>query len=244
MVFAVKRFEEGFTNPLGSPAYFPPPYLFRNAETILIEFEASRECVEEELPEPLEFQPGTVFAVIQDAQIASGAAFHEGYIFLRAKYKGQFGFYAPYVFGCPEEVVLANREMYGWPEMMADYPHPRIVKDGHTVTGTVQRRGETLMKASVFIERKARPEEIPSMDDNLTLRKIPSPMNGGQPIRQVIHIRLEDSQLHEAWAGRGFLELGRSAQFKIARLQPLRVVNAYYMVVSWTLPHARSVWDV
>jgi len=240
----MKRFEEGFTNPLGSPAYFPPPYPFRNAETILIEFEASPKSVEKELPEPLEFQPGTVFAVVQDAEIASGASFHEGYIFLRAKYKDQFGFYAPYVFGCPEEVVLANREMYGWPEMMADYPHPKIAKNGHTVTGTVQRRGETLMKASVFLERKARPEEVPNMDDNLTLRKIPSPLKDGQPIRQVIHIRLENSQLHEAWAGRGFLELGRSAQFKIARLQPLRIVNAYFMIVSWTLPHARSIWNV
>jgi hypothetical protein len=141
----MKKTEEGFTNPLGSSAYFPPPYPFKNAETVLIEFEAPQEAMEAELPEPLELEPGTAFAVIQDAQIASGAPFHEGYIFLRTKYKGQNGFYSPYVFGCPEEAVLANREMYGWPEMIADYPHPRMTKDGHTVTATVQRRGELLM---------------------------------------------------------------------------------------------------
>jgi acetoacetate decarboxylase len=243
-VIIVKKSEEGFTNPLGSSAYFPPPYPFKNAETVMIEFEAPREAIEAELPEPLEFQSGTAFAVVQDAQIASGAPFHEGYIFVRAKYRDQFGFYAPYVFGCPEEAVLANREMYGWPEMIVDYPHPRHMKDGHTVTGTVQRRGELLMKASVTLERRAKLEELPNMDDNLTLRKIPSPLKDGRPVRQVIHIRLEDSQLHDLWAGRGLLELGNSAQFKIRRLQPTRIVNAYYMVISWTLPHARSVWDV
>lgn len=240
----MKRSEEGFTNPLGSPAYFPPPYPFKNAETILIEFEAPREAIEAELPEPLEFQPGTAFAVVQDAQIASGAPFHEGYVFVRTKYKEQRGYYAPYVFGCPEEAVLANREMYGWPEMIADYPHPRHAKDGHTITGTIQRRGETLIKASVSLERKPKLEELPNMDDNLTLRKIPSPLKDGRPLRQVIHLRLEDAQVHELWAGRGHLEFGLSAQFKIGRLQPTRVVNAYYLVMSWLLPYAKSVWDV
>jgi acetoacetate decarboxylase len=240
----MKKTEEGFTNPLGSSAYFPPPYPFKNAETVLIEFEAPQEAMEAELPEPLELEPGTAFAVIQDAQIASGAPFHEGYIFLRTKYKGQDGFYSPYVFGCPEEAVLANREMYGWPEMIADYPHPRMTKDGHTVTATVQRRGELLMKATVALERRAKPEEMPNMDDSLTLRKIPSPLKDGRPIRQVIHIRLEDTQLYDLWGGRGYLKLGESAQFRITRLQPTRIVNAYYMVISWILPHARAVWDV
>jgi hypothetical protein len=77
-VIMMKKSEEGFTNPLGSSAYFPPPYPFKNAETVMIEFEAPREAIEAELPEPLEFQPGTAFAVVQDAQIASGAPFHEG----------------------------------------------------------------------------------------------------------------------------------------------------------------------
>jgi acetoacetate decarboxylase len=240
----VRRSEEGFTNPLGSPAYFAPPYQFKNAETVLIEFEASREAIEAEVPEPLELQPGTAFAVIQDAQIASGAPFHEGYIFVRTKYKDLAGFYAPYVFGCPEEAVLANREMYGWPEMIVDYPHPRIIKDGHTVTATVQRRGELLMKASVALERRAKPEELPNMDDNITLRKIPSPLKDGRSLRQLIHIRLEDGQIHDLWAGRGYLELGQSAQFRINRLRPIRIVNAYYTVISWTLPHAKSIWDV
>lgn len=240
----MKRSEEGFTNPLGSPAYFPPPYPFKNAETLLIEFEAPREAIEAELPEPLEYQPGTAFAVVQDAQIASGAPFHEGYVFVRTKYKEQCGCYAPYVFGCPEEAVLANREMYGWPEMIADYPHPRHAKDGHTITGTVQRRGETLINASVTLERKPKLEELPNMDDNLTLRKIPSPLKDGRPLRQIIHLRLEDAQVHELWAGRGHLEFGVSAQFKISRLQPTRIVNAYYVVMSWLLPYAKSVWDV
>jgi acetoacetate decarboxylase len=240
----MKRSEEGFTNPLGSSAYFQPPYPFKNAETLLIEFEAPQEAIEAELPEPLQFEPGTAFAVVQDAQIASGASFHEGYIFLRTKYENQAGVYAPYVFGCPEEAVLANREMYGWPEMIADYPHPRHSKDGHTITGTVQRRGETLIKASVTLERKAKLEELPPMDDNLTLRKIPSPLKDGRPLRQVIHIRLEESQVHDLWAGRGHLEFGHSAQFRISRLRPTRIVNAYYLVISWLLPHAKSVWDV
>jgi acetoacetate decarboxylase len=243
-VVLVKRTEEGFTNPLGSSAYFPPPYPFKNAETLMIEFEAPREAVEAELPEPLEFQPGTAFAVVQDAQIASGAPFHEAYIFVRAKFRGINGFYAPYVFGCPEEAVLANREMYGWPEMIADYPHPRHVKNGHTVTGTLQRRGELLIKASVTFERMAKVEELPNMDDNLTLRKIPSPLKDGKPLRQIVHIRLQETQVHEIWAGRGLLQLGPSAQFKLSRLQPIKIVNSHYLVMSWLLPHAVAVWDV
>jgi acetoacetate decarboxylase len=240
----LKKNEEGFTNPLGSPAYFPPPYPFRNAETVLIEYELSRRQVESELPEPLEYVQGSAFAVIQDAQISSGAPFHEGYIFIPGRYNNITGYFAPYAFGCPEEAVLANREFYGWPEVIADYPHPRITKDGHTVTATVQRRGELLMKASVTLERRAEAEELPSMDDNFTIKKIPSPLKDGKPLRQLIHIRLENFEVHEIWAGRGTLELGDSSQFRINRLRPTRILRSYYLVMSWILPYAKAAWDV
>ncbi len=187
---------------------------------------------------------GNAFAVIQDAQIASGAPFHEGYIFIPGRYNNITGYYAPYVFGCPEEAVLANRELYGWPEIIADYPHPRLAKDGHTVTATVIRRGDLLMKASVTLERKAKVEELPNMDDNFTIKKIPSAMKDGKPLRQLIHVRLENAEVHEVWAGRGTLELPNSSQFRISRLQPTRIVRAHYLVMSWILPYAKAVWDV
>jgi acetoacetate decarboxylase len=240
----LKRSEEGFTNPVGSSAYFPPPYPFRNAETVFVEYEPSREQVESELPEPLEYVEGNALAIIQDAQIASGAPFHEGYIFVPAKFKGITGYYAPYACGCPEEAVLANRELYGWPEVIADYPHPRFAKDAHTVTATVQRRGELFMKASVTLERQAKVEELPAMDDNLTLKKIPSPLKDGKPLRQVVHIRLENVDVHDVWAGRGTLELGVSSEFRIARLKPKKILRSYYLVMSWILPYALAAWDV
>lgn len=240
----LKKREEGFTNPVGSSAYFPPPYPFKNAETVFIEYELSRDQVESELPEPLEYVEGNAFAVIQGSQIASGAPFHEGYIFVPAKFKGITGYYAPYAAGSPDAVVFANRELYGWPEVIADYPHPRFAKDAHTVTATVQRRGELLMKASVTLERQAKVEELPAMDDNLTLKKIPSPLKDGKPLRQVVHIKLENVEISNVWAGRGTLELGASSEFRISRLAPNKISRSYYFVMSWILPYALEAWDV
>ncbi len=240
----IKKSEEGFTNPVGSSAYFPPPYPFRDAETVFIEYELSREQVESELPEPFEYTEGNVFAVIQSSNIASGARFNEGFIFMPATFKGITGYYAPYACGSPDSVVLANRELYGWPEVMADYPHPPFSKNAHTITATIQRWGEPFMKASVTLERRAKVEELPSMDDNFTLKKIPSPLKDGKPLRQLVHLKLENVDIDNLWEGRGTLELGSSQEFRISRLKPKRIVRSFYFVMSWDLPYALQVWDV
>jgi acetoacetate decarboxylase len=240
----MKKDQEGFTNPLACSAYFQPPFPFKNAQTIGVEFEVPREVAEAELPEPLEYVPGTAFVFIQDAQIASGASFHEGYVYLRTRYNGQNGWFTPYLFGWPEEAVLANRELFGWAEMMIDNPNPWLVKNGHTITGTLERRGELLVRASITLERKGSADELPNMDDIFTLKKIPSPLKNGKPLRQLVHIRIEDVSMPEMWTGRGALEFGHSSQFKMHRLQPKEVLKGYYVVINWMLPYAREVWDV
>ena len=69
-------------------------------------------------------------------------------------------------------------------------------------------------------------------------------MGGPPSLRQIIHLKIEDEEVHELWEGKGMVEIGNSAQFNIGPLKPLHVHKAWYMVTSFTLPAATNVWDV
>lgn len=239
----MKRVDEGFSMPLGSPAYSPPPYTFRNAQLLIVFFEPDRDAALAEVPEPLELAPNSLAGVwFLDSPMASGATYYEGAIILQTRYEDITGWYTPYIWGEPDEPLFVNRELYGWPEMTCD--PGALEKRSNIVEGAINRKSELLMRASVFIQREGKPEELPNMYDWLQMRKFSSPIPERPPLRQLIYMRHPEVNIHELWAGRGSVELADSPQFAIGKLQPRRILSGYYMRLTFVLPPARKIWDV
>ena len=240
----MERSTEGACMPLGSPPYEAPPYpAGRRAALLLVSFEADLAAMRAETPEPLELIEGRpAVAWVFEAPQLTGGSYFEGAILFQVAYQGIEGMYVPYIWGDVEEAGFLNRELYGWPELTCD--PGELERNGNLMRGRVVRRGEELLTVSGFLERESDGDGIPLLPDWLQLRKIPNPKGGPPSLRQVVHLRIEDEEVHELWEGRGMVDLGASAQFNTMPLQPLSTGKAWYMVTSFTLPAASNVWDV
>ena len=239
----MKKSNEGYSMPLGSPPYQPPPYpAGREAELLWVEFEADLGAMEEEVPEPLTLAQGKpALAWIFDAPQLSRAIYHEGAILLPVEYNGIVGHYVPYIWGDLDEPMFLNREIYGWPQLLCDADTLR--KHGNTVTGSISRKDSLLMELSVFLERRADPDEPSLLPDWLQVRKFPSPLKDGPPLRQVVHTVVKDTKIHELWKGRSSVRLAASSEFAIEKLNPTRILQAFFAVVTFDLPPPTAVWD-
>ena len=236
--------DEGYSMPLGSSPYRELPYpAGRNAELLVVEFEADEDAMDAEVPEPLSLVSGSrPIAWIFDAPQMSGAVYHEGAILLTVRHNGVTGYYVPYIWGDDDAAMLINREVFGWPQLISD--HGVLHKSGNLVYGSIERRGRWLVKASVFLDRAADPAEIPSRQDWLQVRKIPNPVKGRKPFRHLIHAVIPGGSIHEAWKGRAALEFGHSAEFALDRLAPIKVHNGFYLRTSFDLPPPIEATDV
>ena len=101
----MKKAEEGWTFPLAAP-YFPePPYhMTPKTEYIMVFFEADREALAYEIPEPLELAPDAIcMAWVGEAYQPphTHGRYHEGVVGIKVKYKGMIGWYSPYMFPYP-----------------------------------------------------------------------------------------------------------------------------------------------
>ncbi|MBI2649151.1 MAG: acetoacetate decarboxylase family protein [Thaumarchaeota archaeon] len=232
----MRRSEQGYAMPLGSSPYQEPPFpAGRNAELLLAEFEADVDGMGYEVPEPLKLVKGSKpIAWIFDAPQRTGSVYHEGAVLLTVKYRGVTGYYVPYIWGDNDELMLLNREVYGWPQLFCD--HDALHKDENSVWGIIARRGETLIKLSVFLERTAKPKELPLREDWLQVRKFPNPIRGKPSIRHLIHTVVPPGTVHELWTGRASLQLGPSPKFTLGRFGHVRASRGFYLRTSFDLP--------
>jgi acetoacetate decarboxylase len=245
VVSSMKKSNEGYSLPLGSPAYQPPPFFggqgSNPSELIFIEFEGNEEAIRFELPEPLEYVSSSCVLWLGDPTLAPDnyGPYHEGAIILQAKYRGQVGITIPYIWTESDEAMLIGREIYGFPKMMCDPERIRI--DAGTITSSIHRHREMLVKAGLTLEKRAEVSELPKIGPYLFLiRKFPSPDPKLPPIRQLIQIE-QPFEVLESWSGRGYVEFGNSSQFRLKPFGPKSVGRSFFLKAKWVLPEARII---
>jgi len=109
-------------------------------------------------------------------------------------------------------------------------------KHGNSVLGSVTRRGETLIKLTVILEREAKSAELQLLDDWLQVRKFPNPIKGEPPIRHLIHTVVPPGEVHEFRTGRADLQLGPSTEFALKRFGRVRTSTGFYLRTTFDLP--------
>jgi acetoacetate decarboxylase len=237
--------EEGYSLPLGSPAYQSPPYFggegLNLSELIFIEFEANEEAIRHEIPEPLEYVSSKCLLWLGDPTLAPGnyGPYHEGAILVPVKYKDKMGATIPYIWTESDEAMLIGRELYGFPKMICT--KERLSINAGTISGAIHRGDRILLSAEVTLERRADRKELPAVGPYLFLvRKFPSPDPERKPIRQLVQVK-QPFTVMEAWAGRSSLEFGNSSQFRLKELGPKKVLRGFFMKAKWILPEAKIV---
>ena len=235
--------ERATVMPVWSPPFGGPPYPMLSAELLMVQFEADRAEIERITPEPL--QPAehnrlTAF-VGECSQLSHSLRYHEVAILQEVSYEGKPAITIPYIWTSTDTAMIAGRDLYGMPKMICD--DDILHKHANEIRGCLQRNGATMMQLSMVIDGEADPTTIPILPDFAMVRHIPSPDPDVPALRQLIWLTLEDFKLHEAWAGRGHLQMGHPLGSGLGRLGAGAITGAWYGRFSWMLPDAKIPWE-
>jgi acetoacetate decarboxylase len=251
----MKKDQEGFSMPLSAPSYAPPPYWNRpEGKVLLVFFQADRKTLEYEIPEPLTLAPDAMcLAWLGDLSLPPNIFefYHEVLTAIRVQYKNIAGWYINYIWTSSDQVMLLSRELYGWPAQLCD--DERLRYNGSQILGECNRNGVRLMRILFSVNSPPPSKREKSLEsdflrllagDFLQIRKIPSPEEGGNPLRHLIHIPVVDFRCHELWKGDATVELGKSSYYpNLYRMNPAEIISAYFARAEWIVPYSKIVGE-
>jgi acetoacetate decarboxylase len=250
-------FAASYSQPIGpGSAYGPPPYLYRDVEDCFIVYEADRANVESLLPPGLEIadEVPTCIAWARWVPFSTFGQYHEAYVMVRASFEGQTYLYQPFIFVDNEIPLTAGREIWGYAKKLAVFERNwggGEVPFGEQMIFTVERpKGQPIMTATMVADRLADPGELEDVPV-LSTRIIPNSEPGKRPsVAELVRLDVP-ATLHTAgdgtprlFAGRGSLSMPTvSTVDPWHLLAPTRVLDCYFGVYDFDLPHGRVIHD-
>ncbi len=236
------RHDEGWTIPPDAPFYRPLPAAYRNVRMQFVYFYADPRAVDEYLPEPLEPDgDGMCVAGGIDIPDSHYGAFQESLLLLKARFRGETGFYCSHVFHNGPAGIAAGREVYGTPKVYSDV-HLTIA-DALVVTDT------RLEGRPVLTIQSATSEEfdgdMPSLAPAWRLKIIPRADGPRPAIKQLIDCTdvTQDFVLRERHQGSGTIWLGDSGDLDLRPLAPVRYGKAICQVCDYKEGFGRIAYD-
>jgi acetoacetate decarboxylase len=246
-----------FSLPIGpGGAYGPPPYWYRGVQDIFVAYEADPDGVEALLPPGLEPADEVPVCIAWGRWIpfSSFGPYNESYVMIRARLHGEVYLYQPFIFTDNEIPLVAGREIWGFAKKLA------VMQRGFGADGdpfgeqllfTVERpRAQRILTMSMACERLADPAELEDLPV-LSTRLIPS-AEADRPPSVAELVRLDvAATLHHSADGAPMLYTGRASVSMDARspvdpwhlLAPRRILQGWYGVYDFALPHGTVVHD-
>jgi acetoacetate decarboxylase len=248
-------FANSYSLPIGPGSmYGPPPYLYRGVEDCFIVYETDRDGVEALLPPGLEIadETPTCIAWARWVPFSTFGAYHEAYIMIRASFEGTTYLYQPFILVDNEIPLGAGREIWGYAKKMAVFERNwggDGTPYGEQMVFTVERpKGNPIMTATMVADRLADPAELEDTPV-LSTRIIPNSEAGKRPsvaelvrldVPATLHVAQDGT--HKLWAGRGSLTMDTvSSVDPWHLLAPKRIVDCYFGVYDFDLPHGKVI---
>jgi len=234
---------EGFCLPLSAPAYGPPPFEMVSCRQVLVQFEADPDAIKRLIPKPFKLpsQPFACAFVGDMLQVPGPGRYHEGAVLLGVEFEGKLSTYAPYLWTSSDGALLVGRELYGMAKMMCEPDTLR--EDGNEVIGVLSRRNGPLVRVEFAYAQRGDPSDLPTTPNRLCIRKIPSPDPEVPGVRQVVYTELTNYHVNQIWQGPGHVEFYGGGHSDVHYLRPKRVVKAWYIDSSWTLPWGKILTE-
>jgi acetoacetate decarboxylase len=230
----------GYTNPVISPLYSPPPLIWRDTKVVLVLYETSLNRIRSVLPEPMEPWGNKVIAWVSDTPMGTQGACGEACLYVQAKFKDYVGTYEPYLYVTTEIPLAAGREIWGFCKKLANI-NLRLEKE--IVRGEVERVGTKIMTIQTTVDAPASYDELPWGNAGVfSLKVIPAAAEGEPPLRQlVLTAGTVNAVEGHFFKGRGSIAFEHSDIDPLDILQPERVIAGYYGIVEMHLPLGKIV---
>jgi acetoacetate decarboxylase len=231
----------GYSNPIISPLYPPPPIIWKDVEVLLVLYETDEENIWKVIPEPLEVAGNKVIAWISYFPASTQGTFYEAALYVQVKYGNYVGVYEPFLYVTSEVPLCGGREIWGYQKKLANITLRRDPNIGIAV-GEVERGGVKIIKAFTHMERAASFDELP-FGPIFSLKYIPPSEEGGKPFAELIVVDGGERKVKYLFAGKSTLILEKSEADPTYILEPKRVIAGYYGILeTLTLPYGKVVY--
>lgn len=202
---------------------------FIGAKMLMVEFESDPKAIRAALPEPLE--PGSkphgfVFVAFYP-KTHFGSIYHEGAVFLWARYKEHEGWYC-LAMPVDDELAMVGGRRIGFPKRMSEIT--LLEKDG-IMTGKVMFKGKELMSIKAKLDKKGKAPDIlmggPLMN-LIPLNAADKP--GGYAANAVLLKAVSGVEVHKVRGGTAELNLPMSKDYPLPYLPVLKIVDMFYVI--------------
>ena len=167
-------------------------------------------------------------------QIPAQTHFHEAVLAIDADYGDMPGDYSVHIFADDPTYIAWAREVIGWPVKMGQVAfnqpwNPTNLKPNDRLTGTLERFGTQLLRASVTLKRPIHPDERPYKRANwFTYKIIPSVEKLAPEVSQLVLVQPSTLDSGQLWEADGTVEIGQGLNDELHFLQPAEIVWAEY----------------
>ena len=235
--------EWGYTNPVISYYYGKPPLVWKDMDISLIVFETEMENIRKVTPEPMIPRTNKVFVWTSKFDLGTTqGGFSETAVYVQVTHNGIEGDYEPFLYVNSPLPLTAGREIWGYQKKLADI---QLIPDQEAIRGETTRLGHQIVKGLVVPERPATMDEIPwSSGGVFSLKYIPSAVEGGDPIRQLI-LTPGEFTAHDGkfFGGRASIRFEESALDPTYILKPNKIIGGFYGKGDLYLPLGKIVHE-
>jgi acetoacetate decarboxylase len=230
--------------PAHAPFYPELPATYRDVRIARVPFRADPAAVACFLPPGLEPDPeGACAAVgIEVPFCTAYGPFGEGAIWLRARFRGETGWYLPIIWHDGPAGIAAGREIYGAPKVFS-----RIVTgfDGPTWRTEVTMGGLPVFTIAMTLDAPMDPSDVPAYAPDWRLKVIPRADGPGAAIHQLIDASGagSDGVVSAAFRGRGTVTFGASPLCDLTALGTHHAGEAFWTDSSFREGYGRVVHD-
>lgn len=230
----------GASMPVDAPYYQAPPFYYRDARALMVSYETDPEAATDILPEGIELAlPVTARLLVVHYPFSTFGPYNEAILGLGCLWQGAPKFYVAHIAVTTVPPLVGGREIYGYPKKLA---HIELEQEDEFLRGTVERpAGVRLVTVAARMERPLPTVSGGAAGGNLSLRVIPSVEEGMPPaLAQLIEVRNQDTQTHEAWSGSATLHYDTQSELDPwYRLPVRRMLGAVYSRYDFVLPYGR-----
>jgi acetoacetate decarboxylase len=231
-----------YSMPELSGLYGRPPFEYRNAKQLTVEFRTDPRVLRQLVPPPLTPNEDAKMLLSSSDFLSSGfGRYLEAHLSTPATFEGRPVNFSVYLVLDSDVAIGAGREIWGFPKKLG-----RLALDmkDDVVRTTIERGGCTIIEAAVHLAELGTEEDLGGTPEWITRRFIPNVSNAAPPdIDQLTSTTLTNVVTHDVYKGAATLAFGSSPADRLEEIPIEAVTAGFYFEYRFTLNDGVVVHD-
>ncbi len=234
--------KRSYSMPRLSGLYGKPPFEYREAKQLTVEFQTDPDVLRELVPPPLTpNEEAKMFVSSADFLCSGFGRYLEAHVFTHATFEGRLVNFSLYLVLDSDVAIGAGREIWGFPKK---YGRLTLDMKDDVVSTSVERGGCTSINAAVHLAELGTEEDLGGAPEWMAHRFIPNVSLSAPPdIDQLTTTTLTNLVTHDVHKGGATLAFGSSPADRLEEIPINQVNGGFYFEYQFTLGDGEVAHD-